>query len=84
VDVRTQVRKYLLKNFLPGSPPEALQDRESFLEKGVIDSTGVLELVAFLEENFKFKIEDEDLIPDNLDSVDQLVSFIQKKAVYAA
>jgi len=56
-----------------------LRDDDSFLEKGIIDSTGVLELVAFIEENFGIKVEDEELIPENLDSIDNLVTFINSK-----
>ncbi|MCE9535905.1 MAG: acyl carrier protein, partial [Nitrospirae bacterium] len=51
----------------------------SFLESGIIDSTGVLELVSFLEEQFKVKVEDEDLIPANLDSVNAIVRYVEKK-----
>ena len=54
-------------------------DDDSFLEKGIIDSTGVLELVSFLEETFNIKIEDEELVPDNLDSINKITTFIQKK-----
>jgi len=51
------------------------------LELGIIDSTGVLELVGFVEEKFGFQFQDEDLVPENLDSIDNLVSYIQRKAV---
>lgn len=55
------------------------KDNDSFLDKGIIDSTGVLELVSFIEETFNFKVEDEELIPDNLDSLSKLTSYIKKK-----
>jgi acyl carrier protein len=51
----------------------------SFLKNGIIDSTGVLELVAFLEENFAIKVEDTDLVPENLDSITQVIAFVQRK-----
>ena len=51
----------------------------SFLKHGIIDSTGVLELVAFLEETFAIKVEDTDLVPENLDSIAQVIAFVQRK-----
>jgi acyl carrier protein len=51
----------------------------SFLKNGIIDSTGVLELVAFLEETFAIKVEDTDLVPENLDSITQVIAFVQRK-----
>jgi acyl carrier protein len=51
----------------------------SFLKNGIIDSTGVLELVAFLEETFAIKVEDTDLVPENLDSIAQVIAFVQRK-----
>lgn len=83
-DPRSAVRKFVLTRFLTGRPASELKDGESFLEHGIIDSTGVLELVAFLEEHFKLKLADEDLVPDHLDSVDNLVRFITAKTSHAA
>lgn len=77
--MRDQIRRFIFENFLFGEPDDRLKDDDSFLEKGIIDSTGVLELVAFLEEKFKIKIADEELVPENLDSVNNLVNFINKK-----
>ncbi|HEB76332.1 MAG TPA: acyl carrier protein, partial [Nitrospirae bacterium] len=54
-------------------------DSDSFLESGIIDSTGVLELVAFLEERYRIDVVDEELIPENLDSIDNLVRFVKAK-----
>ena len=68
------VHDYFLKD-----PGLTIKDNTSLLDEGIIDSTGVLELVAFLEETFGFAIEDEELIPDNLDSINQLVHFIRSK-----
>ena len=50
-----------------------------FLDKGIIDSTGVLEFVSFLEEQYQIKIQDEDLVPDNLDSINKTVAFVNRK-----
>jgi acyl carrier protein len=62
-----------------GMEENELQDSDSLLDKGIIDSTGVLELVGFIEEHYRITIEDEELVPDNLDSVNNLVKYIEKK-----
>ena len=77
--IRTQIRLYVIDNFLLGDAASMLKDGESFLETGTIDSTGVLEVVTFLEESFGIKVEDLDLLPENLDSVDNLVRYVQRK-----
>ncbi len=79
MDIRSDIRGFILDNFMMGRDPEELTDSGSLLELGIIDSTGVLELVGFMEEKYGFQVEDEDLVPDNLDSVDNLVGYIQKK-----
>jgi acyl carrier protein len=58
---------------------DGLADNDSFLEKGIIDSTGVLELVQFVESKFNLRLADEDLVPENLDSIDNLVSFVERQ-----
>ncbi|MDA0835592.1 MAG: acyl carrier protein [Planctomycetota bacterium] len=71
------VREFVIDNFLYGQGN--VIDQESFLQSGLIDSTGVLELVTFLEDRFQIAIDDEELVPDNLDSVERLVTFIETK-----
>ncbi len=56
-----------------------VKDDTSFLDEGIIDSTGVMELVAYIEITFKIKIEDEEIIPDNIDSINKIVKFVQAK-----
>jgi len=73
------IRKFILTNFLFDANENELQNDASFLEQGIIDSTGVLEMVEWLEENFDIKVEDEELVPENLDSVLLLAAFIEKK-----
>jgi acyl carrier protein len=73
------VRQFIIQNFLFGQDDGTLRDEDSFLEKGVIDSTGVLELVAFLEAHYGIHVADEELIPDNLDSIAKLSTFIRIK-----
>ena len=74
-----KLRKYIFDNFLFTEDENALGNDDSFMEKGIIDSTGILEVVTFIEEDFGFNVEDEELIPENLDSVDNLAAFIQRK-----
>ena len=77
-DYLDKIKNFIIENFLFGNA-EGLDENTSFLEEGIIDSTGVLELVSFLEEEFAVHIEDDELIPDNLDSISKVEQFIQKK-----
>jgi acyl carrier protein len=74
-----RIRAFVLDNFLFSEDPASLNDDDSFLEKGIVDSTGVLELVAFLEEELGVKVSDEELLPENLDSVRQVSAFVARK-----
>ena len=78
-----KIRQFIFENFLFDADNSALDNDDSFLEKGVIDSTGVLELVSWIQETFSFAVDDMELIPENLDSVNRLAEFIQKKTVKA-
>jgi len=78
-DLRATLRSYIMDNFLMSDDPTALDDGQSLLDTGVIDSTGVLELIQYLEETYAFAVEDEELVPENLDSVDHLVAFVGRK-----
>lgn len=78
--VEQQIRAFIVDNFLFGDENRVVDGNDSFLELGIIDSTGVLELVTFLESSFAFKVEDTELIPENLDSVDSLVAFVRRKS----
>ena len=77
--IETEVRQYITDKLLFEQSDVVVGGDTSFLESGIIDSTGVLELVQFLEEKFKIKVEDEDLIPANLDSVNALTRFVGNK-----
>ena len=79
MDSRETVRNYIIENFLFGDTTPLRDDKMSLLDEGIIDSVGVMELVAFLEQDFELAVEDEDLIPENLDSVDNLVAYIARK-----
>jgi acyl carrier protein len=75
---RKKIKDFILKNFL-FSNDGALDEEESLVRNGVIDSTGVLEVIAFLEEAFGIKVADEEMIPDNLDSVSSMAAFVERK-----
>lgn len=76
--IEKELRQFIIENFLYGQEEE-FDNSDSFLDKGIIDSTGVLELVAFLEENYHISIDDEELIPENLDSISNIVRFLDSK-----
>ena len=75
---QTQIRDFIVNNFLFGDG-EKLDDSSSLLDKGIIDSTGILELVSFLEDTFDIKVNDDELLPENLDSLNNLTAFVEKK-----
>lgn len=74
-----KIRSYILENYLFTDDESALGNQDSFLEKGILDSTGILEVIYFLEEQFGIKIEDEEMLPENLDSVANICAFIERK-----
>ena len=77
--IEADVRQFVEDNFLFGRKGAELKGDESMLEQGLIDSTGVLELVSFIEDKFKVSVADDDLVPDNLDSINRLIAFIELK-----
>jgi acyl carrier protein len=77
--IEQDIRQFVVANFLFGEDNGSLKTDESFLETGIIDSTGVLELVAFLEATYGIKVRDNELTPDNLDSLEKVAAFIRRK-----
>jgi acyl carrier protein len=75
---KSEIRNFIVENFLYGQD-NGLGDDDSFLQKGLMDSTGILELLSFIEEKYGISIDDEELIPDNFDSLNKLSAFITKK-----
>jgi acyl carrier protein len=73
------LRNFILENYLFSDDQSLLNNDDSFLESKIMDSMGVLELVSFLEEQFEVTTEDQEMIPGNLDSIDKLVAFVEKK-----
>jgi len=73
------VRDYIFENFLFGADDSSLDNNDSFLDKGVIDSTGILEVVNWIEETFAISVDDHELVPDNFDSINKLAAFLERK-----
>ena len=75
---RDELRAFIVTNFLFGED-QGLDNDTSFMQSGIIDSTGILELVTHLEQTYGIKIQDDELVPENLDSLNHLSQFLQKK-----
>lgn len=78
--VKAALRDFVAGNFLLGKDARTIGDRDSFLDSGLVDSTGILEFVGFLEEKWGIAVEDEELLPDNFDSLEKLTAFVLRKA----
>jgi acyl carrier protein len=77
--IEQEIRQFIEDNFLMGATSKELKNEDSFLENGIIDSTGVLELVGFIEEHYEISVADEELVPENLDSIKNVAAYIQRK-----
>ena len=82
MDYSKEVRAFIVKNFLLDEAG-SLQNDTSFLDSGIVDSTGMLELIMFLENRYRIKIEPEEILPENLDSIQRVVQFLSKKGATA-
>ncbi len=78
MEIKNQIRTFVTSNFYVADPA-ALPDETSLLEQGIIDSTGVLEVILFLEETFGITVEDAEMLPDNLDSIERISNFVSRK-----
>lgn len=76
--MKEQIRAFLTSNFYVADPA-SLEDGVSLLERGIIDSTGVLEVIFFIEETYGLKVEDSEMLPDNLDSIDRIADYVNRK-----
>ena len=74
-----KIKSFVLENFLFTDDDSAIGNDESFQERGIIDSTGVLEVIQFLEEEFDIQIQDDEMIPENLDSISRIKRFVESK-----
>ncbi len=79
-EIKEQIRSFIAQNLLFSENGYPHGDNASFLDEGIVDSMGVMELVAFTEDNFGIKIDDHEITPENFDSVDRLALYITKKS----
>jgi acyl carrier protein len=77
-DTKQRIRQFIIENFL-FEEDDTLKEDTSFLENGIIDSTGVLELVMFIEETYGINVEDDEMVPENLDSISNIAEYVQRK-----
>ncbi len=79
VEIKEKIRGFVVETFLLGDTTIQFTDDDSFIENGIVDSTGILELISFVEETYNISIDEEEMVPDNLDSLDNLSNFILNK-----
>jgi acyl carrier protein len=78
-DIKKELREFIIENFLFGDTETEFSDSDSFMDKGIIDSTGILEVITYIEENYDIKVEDNEILPENLDSLHNLEKFVNNK-----
>ena len=79
MDIKQQVREYILDNFLMGATSQTIDDHTSFMEGRILDSTGFIELITLLEERYRIEVLDEEMVPENLDSLANIERFVKSK-----
>ena len=79
-DISATLKRFIGENFMFQEEVDALPDDTSFLDAGIIDSTGVLELVCFLENSFGIQVADDEMLPENLDSIRAITAYVQRKS----
>jgi acyl carrier protein len=78
MEIQDQVREFILTNFYVANP-ESFSNEMSLIDHGIIDSTGVLEVILFIERAFGIKVEESDLLPENFESIERIVNFVTRK-----
>ncbi len=78
-EIKDDLRRFITDSIMYGHSTGFLADDASFLDNGIIDSTGVLELIGYVESRFGITVEDHELVPENLDSIDGLLRFVERK-----
>ena len=81
MEIEAQIRNYVAQNLLFSDNGFGYADDDSFLQEGIVDSVGVLELVLFVEETFGVTVDDQEIVPDNFDSVNKLAAYVRRKSV---
>lgn len=79
MEIEQQIREYILESFMYSDNAGELTNEMSLFDNGILDSTGVLELVGYIEETFGIQVDDTELVPENFDSVDNISAYIQRK-----
>ena len=79
MDHRQKTRRFVLENCLFSDDDSALADADSLIQSGIVDSTGILELIEFLEQSHGFRVAPEEMIPANFDSIDTVMAFVARK-----
>lgn len=79
MSIEKTIKNYILENYMFTDDASKLANDDSLLKKGIIDSTGILEVIAYLGEEFGVMVKDEEMVPENLDSVNNLVAFVTRK-----
>ena len=77
--LETEIRAFVVENFLFGQEDETMTAKSSLVESGIIDSMGVAEIVAHIENRYGVKVADDELVPDNLDSIERIAAFVARK-----
>lgn len=78
-EIQQKIRDFIAETFLIGDEKDSFDNADSFMATGIVDSTGILEIVVLLESEFEMTIEDEEMTPSNLDSVNNLAGFVMRK-----
>ena len=78
-NLRDRIQKFILENYLFTDDPSALGLDDSLLGRGIVDSTGMLEIIMFIEEQLGVTVKDEEMVPENLDSVNRIAAFVDSK-----
>ena len=81
MSIEKRIRAYIAENILFSDNGYTYSDETSFLEEGIVDSMGIMELVMLVDEGFGITVEDEEVIPDNFDSISKLAAYIRRKAM---
>jgi acyl carrier protein len=77
--IRRALRAFILSSFLFTDDPTALKDDDSFQDQRIVDSMGMIQVIQFIESEYHFKVDDDEMVPENLDSVDRLTQFVLTK-----
>jgi acyl carrier protein len=77
--IETEVKGFILANFLPGEDERNLKEDDLLFESGIIDSAGAMTFIAFLEQSFNIEVMDEELFPENFATVSHIIKFVEGK-----